>query len=131
MSCRSLDKNGDFQFGQGRASYKRGAAAIQQDVQTRLKFFQNDFFAAMSFGVDWWNLLSSNNPAAQNGILLQTRAIIIGTVAGYASFGVTGINSVGVFLNVQTRAITLQYNIRTIYSTVFADQVTISPTAHL
>jgi hypothetical protein len=129
MSIRAIDQNGDWVFGQGRSSYLTAQPAIAQDVKTRLLFFKNDFFAALAFGVDWWNLLSSKNPSAQNGILLQTRAIIIGTVAGYPSFGVAGINSVSVFLDARTRNINLQYKIRTIYSTVFSDQVTLSPAA--
>lgn len=128
MKIRALDSTGDWQFGQGLASYNTGQNAIVEDIQTRLYSFLNDVFWAMAFGVDWWNLLSSKNPAAQNGIILQTRNMILGAPGGYSSFGVTGINSMEAYENVQTRNLILQYNIRTIYTTSYADKVAIAPT---
>lgn len=117
MIIRSLSPTGDWQFGQGRSSFATGQGAIAENIQTRLLSFQNDLFWALGFGVDWWNLLSSRNPDAENGILAQARLMIIGNSAGYPSFGVSAINSVYVSMDARTRRLSLQYNVRTIYST--------------
>ena len=127
MIIRSLTPEGDWNWGQSLNSFNAGQAAIAEDVQTRLMFFQQDYFCSLLFGVAWWQLLSSKNPAAQNGILLQTRQIIMGTVAGYASFGVTGINSVNVYEDARTRDLSLEYDISTIYTTSFRGSVKIPP----
>jgi hypothetical protein len=122
---RALDGAGDWTWGQGLSSFNTGQAAVAQDVGTRLLLFLGDFFFAMLCGVDWWNLCSSKNPAAQNGIILQTRQMILGTVGGYPSSGVTSINSLNVYLNPRTRQLSLEYNINTIYTTSYTDSVTV------
>ena len=125
MIIRAIDGEGDWLWGQSLGSFNSGQAAIAEDVQTRLLFFQQDYFSALLFGVNWWQLLSSKNPAAQNGILLQTRQMILGSVAGYASFGVTAINSVNVFEDARTRDMSVEYDISTIYTTSFRGTATI------
>ena len=122
---RSIDENGDWQWGQGLSSFVTGQAAVAQDVKTRLLFFLNDWFAAMNFGIAWFDLCGSKNPAAQNGIILQTRQMLISAVGGYAPYGVTAINSLNVYEDVQTRNLTLEYNINDIFTTGFTDSVTV------
>ena len=109
MKIRGLDSNHDFEFGSGLGSFCTGQAAIAENVETRLLFFQNDFFAAMLLGVDWFNLLGTFNPAAEQGILLQVRNVIA------QSFGVTSINSVDVEMDNATRQLTVAYHANSIY----------------
>lgn len=125
MSFRALDGEGDWTFGQGRSNYATGQAAIAFDVQTRQMMFRNDCFAALLFGIQWFLWLSSKNPAAANGILLETRQMLIGTVGGYPSFGVEAINSVNLFQDPRTREFELTYDVATIYSLSFQGSVKI------
>lgn len=107
---RGISASNDWQFGQGRGTYFRDQKALMADIKTSLLFFLNDFFAAMNVGIDWWNLLGGKNPAAQNGILLQTRQTIIGVE------GVVRINSVSARMDSTNRKITITYNIDSVFS---------------
>ena len=109
-SIRALDGAGDWAFGQGLSNYLTGQAAIIQDVETALLFFQNDCFWATTFGVDWWNLLGQTGGAAENAILLQCRKVILGV------HGVVSIASVNASLNSSSRTLTISYSINTVYS---------------
>ena len=117
MIFRSIDSSGDWNWGQNLNSYFTGQTAIAANVQTRLLFFQNDFFGALNLGVDWWNLLGSTNPSAETGILLQTRQVIA------TSYGVTGINSIDVATEGPQRTITLTYDLSSIFTTSFQGSV--------
>lgn len=100
----------DWTFGQGTGTYLIQQRAIAVDIKTAVLFFLNDFFAAMSTGIDWWNLLGSQNPAAKANILLQTRAAII------SREGVVQINSATITVDPSTRRARVFFNIDTIYS---------------
>lgn len=110
MLFRQIYATNDWAFGQGRGSYLTGQDALGANIKTRLLFFLNDCFFAMSTGIDWWNLLGTKNPAALNNILIQTRQVIA------SSEGVVRINSVSVKFNSVERNVELTYNIDTIYS---------------
>jgi hypothetical protein len=112
MIFRAISAANDWQFGQGVGSYFKKQDAVSANLKTRLLFFLNDCFYAMSTGIDWWNLLGSKNPSAQAQILLATRQTII------ESEGVVRINSVDVSVNPVTRKATLNYDILTIYGNV-------------
>ncbi len=111
MKIRALSDTHDWEFGSGLGSFCTGQAAIAENVETRLLFFQGDCFFAMLLGVDWWNLLGTFNPAAEQGILLQVRNVIA------QSFGVTSINSVDVEMDNATRRLTVAYHANSIYTT--------------
>lgn len=110
MTFRSISTTGDWQFGQGRSSYATKEAAIELNIRTRLLSWLNDCFFSMNAGVDWHNLIGAKNPGAEIGIKLQTRVILAD------SYGVTRINSVDTSINRSTRALTLHYNIDTIFT---------------
>jgi len=61
MKVRRIDKNGDWTFGQGTANYADGAEAVRQNVLTRLKSFQNDWFLDMNACIDWLSILGNKN----------------------------------------------------------------------
>lgn len=110
MKIRALNSAGDWQFGNGLGSFLTKQGAIAENVQTSLLCFKYDAFWNTPFGVDWWNLLGGKNPAAETGILLQVREMII------SCFGITAINSVDVIMDSQTRKITVLYNLNSIFS---------------
>jgi hypothetical protein len=116
VKIRSINAVGDWNFGQGLGSYNMGLKAIEEDVLTRQLSFKNDAFWNLQFGVDWWNLLGSKNPAAENGILTQTREMLIGAPGGVPAFGIVTINSVGVSEDPISRGISVSYSANTIYS---------------
>lgn len=110
MLFREIAATNDWAFGQGKGSYFTREKAIGANIKTRLLFFLNDCFFAMSTGIDWWNLLGTKNPAALNNILIATRQVIA------SSEGVVKINSVTVDYNSVARSVTISYNIDSIYS---------------
>lgn len=112
MIFRAISAANDWQFGQGLGSYFKKQQAVNANLKTRLLFFLNDCFYAMSTGIDWWNLLGAKNPGATNQILLATRQTII------QSEGVVRINSVAVAVDARTRRATVNYDILTIYGNV-------------
>ena len=107
---RAIDSDGDWVFGQGLGSYLTGQAAIVQDIQTALQFFQNDCFWNETFGVDWWNLLGQFGKAVENTIILQVRNVISNIA------GVVSINSVTAVWNTSTRSLLIQWNVNTVFS---------------
>lgn len=110
MIFRGISASNDWQFGQGLGSYFKRDKAVNANLRTRLLFFLNDCFFAMTVGIDWWNLLGSKNPAAKENIILATRQVII------QSEGVVRINSVEVTVDTSTRRAFIKWNIDTIYS---------------
>lgn len=110
MTFRQISTAGDWQFGQGRGSYFTREKAIAANIRTSMLFFLNDYFAAMNFGIDWWNLLGAKNPTARNNILLETRRMLA------SCEGVVRINSVEAVMDDVTRDFTVYYNVDSIYS---------------
>lgn len=110
MTIRNLDQNDDWTFGAGRQNYLRDELAIELNIKTRLKSFLNDCFWAMDFGIDWWNLLGTNNPMAESNIILQCRKVIAD------SYGVVNIDTVTATTDRATRKLTVTFTIATIYS---------------
>lgn len=58
---RRLNGLGDFTFGRGLADFVKRDDQIVQNVQTRIKEFQNDYFLNLRRGIDWRTLLSTKN----------------------------------------------------------------------
>jgi len=61
MSVSKLDANGDWTFGQQLAGYYTGTDEVKQNVLTRIKSFQRDWFMDQSAEIDWFNILSNRN----------------------------------------------------------------------
>lgn len=110
MIFRAINNSGDWVFGQGRGSYFTKQLAIAANIKTSLLFFLNDYFAAMTFGIDWWNILGGKNPAARNNVILETRRMLA------SCEGVVRINSVEVLMDDNTRAVQIFYNIDSVWS---------------
>lgn len=108
MIFRGLDSSGDWQFGQGYGSYAHGQSAVLLNVKTALLTFLADAFWNATFGIDWINLLGTKG--TQNAILASVRQMIA------QCEGVTGISAVSFSANTQTRRMTIQATVSTVYS---------------
>lgn len=117
MIFRAINNSGDWQFGSGKGSYFTQLDAVMANVKTSLLFFLNDYFAAMDFGIDWWNLLGTKQPLAEQNILLQTRAMLA------SCEGVTRINSVEATVDSANRVITIHFSVDTLYSRNTVDSI--------
>ena len=61
MKVSRLDSNGDWCFGLSSADYLTGSDAIRQNVATRIKCFQDDWFLDMDSEIDWLSILGNKN----------------------------------------------------------------------
>ncbi|MBE0469603.1 MAG: hypothetical protein IBX55_08885 [Methyloprofundus sp.] len=89
MKVSGLDKNKDWTFGRGKATYIQDSAAIAQAVETRIKEFKNDWYADVDAGIDWLTLLSNRNTQKQieneiRRVILQTRGVIALTALDFS-----------------------------------------------
>jgi hypothetical protein len=110
MKFRGITETNDWTFGAGVQSYFTDSQAIGANVKTRLQTFLGECFFALNLGVDWWNLLGTKNPIAQQNIILQCRSVIA------QSYGVTRINTVTPVFDSTTRSLTVSYDIDTIFT---------------
>lgn len=115
MKHRALDVNGDFTFGKGLANYAVDEAAIELNVRTRILSWVNNCFFAMQDGIDWSRRLDVGQ---DQNLINDIRTLIL------QSQGIVGINSLTYNLNRKTRALTITYNVVTIYSQAFQAEVT-------
>jgi hypothetical protein len=57
MRVRRNDSNGDWMYGRSARDYATGEEAIRQNLVTRIKSFQNDWFLDAGAEIDWFDLL--------------------------------------------------------------------------
>ena len=114
MSFRNLDGNHDWVFGSGRNDYVTENQEIALNIKTRILSFLGDCFFAINEGIDWFNLLDYRY---QNRLELAVQETIKNTP------GVTGINDIQVLLGAN-RKITIQYDIQTVFSANYEDEIT-------
>lgn len=113
MSIRNLDVNHDWTFGAGRNNYVTENQEIALNLETRILSFLGDCFFAINEGIDWFNLLDYRY---QPRLELAVQEVIKNTP------GVTAINNVDVLLGAN-RKITIAYNINTVYTNNFQNEV--------
>lgn len=106
MIFRSLDNNGDWNFGQGLESYATDDNAIAFDIQTSILSFFKDCWFAPDAGIDWMRLLGTKS--TQQEIQLNIRGTILKVN------GVTKVNTINLVYN--NRHLSVSYNINTIFS---------------
>ena len=117
MKIRALTTDGDFVFGRGKSSYLADDAAINLNLQTRLKSWIGDCFFDINAGIDWLNRTDKNQ---KDNLLNDLRSLIL------QSYGVVGVSSVTSSLDPDTRAFSVQYSITTIYSSSFTSAVSLA-----
>lgn len=115
MIIRSLDGNHDFNFGKGIQSYVNNDKAIAENIDTRLLSFLNDCFFDMNSGIDWFRLLGTKNTKEE--IILSCRAVIL------QSYGAVKVNKIDVVFDSNSRHITITYNIDTIFTQQFSQNL--------
>jgi len=110
MKFRGIDANGDWMLGQGLGSYAQGQAAIALDIAARVRSRKGNCFFAPTDGVDYTNLLEKGRikdfELEMSNCIMQTT-------------GVVKINSLTAVLNERTRAMTMTYDVQTIYTRSF------------
>lgn len=119
MIFRALGTDNDWTFGKGKESYLFNQAAVAQNIRTRLLSFLNDCFFDMNAGVDWF--LYFGTPGKNQEIILKSRAVIL------QSYGVVSVNSIDLNVNRVTRASVLTYNINTIYTINYSENLQVNP----
>lgn len=113
MIVRSLDQNGDWQFGKGKNDYRVNADAVSQNLTTRIRSFLGDCFFALDAGIDWFGLLGAKDKLA---LQLAVSATILNTP------DVLKINSLLIVTDVNRR-ITITYDVTTIYQQILNAEV--------
>ncbi len=103
---RQLNSSHDWTFGQSKNNYLSGNAAIAQNINTRLYAVLGNCFFDLSAGINWFNLLGSNQ---QTQLSLSISNTILNTpnVTGLLQLS---IKKVG-------RALNVVYQVQTVYST--------------
>ena len=112
MTFRNLEAD-DWTFGIGRNNYVSENQEIALNLKTRIMSFLGDCFFATNEGIDWWNLLDYKY---QNRLENAVQEVVKDTP------GVTAINSIDVLVGAN-RKICIQYDIQTIYSTSYVDEI--------
>ena len=77
MIVSGLTVGGDWRFGKGRAVYLRKSDAIHQNVVTRLRSFDNDWFLDISQGLPWIDMLGTRDQ--EKRILREIEAVVLAT----------------------------------------------------
>jgi hypothetical protein len=111
---RAIDANGDWVFGLGLQAYASGSAAVALDCQMSLLMVENDCFFAPTGWADWFNLLGTSNQAA---LLFSIQAVLL-NVDGVNSATITSLN-----LDPSTRALSVSYEVTTVYGTSITDSI--------
>lgn len=109
MRVRKIDLNGDWTFGQSNSNYCADTISLAQNIKTRLQCFLGDAFSDLTLGIDWWLLLGGKNQLAAE---LAISTTILNTE------GVTGLREISANLDARSRALSVQYEVNTIYGTV-------------
>jgi hypothetical protein len=109
VKIRALDSDGDWIFGQGKASYLVGLSAVIEDISTALNTFMGECFWDLGFGVDYFNLAGAKVEVMQQNLILQCRKMIA------TRQGVTRVVSVESTFNRTRRSFTIKYTVNTVY----------------
>lgn len=117
MKFRSLTATGDWTFGSGNANYATDERAIELNIATRIRSYKNDCFFDYNAGIDWVSRLDKGQ---KENLINDLKNLLI------QSYGVVKINSVDVVEDKVTRALTMTYNVDTIFSESFTSAVAIA-----
>lgn len=106
IKVRQLDKDGDRTFGKGTANYIDQDLGISQNIQTRLKSIQGDFFLDTNANIDWFNILGQKN----NEDIIKSEVYRV----AFNTDGVITVNSVSISTD-ELRNATINVSVDTIY----------------
>lgn len=118
MSVAGLDSSEDWQFGRGLASYLRNSDEIRQNVLTRLRSFTDDWFADMSAGIPWLDLLGARESEKRMLRDIETAILRTDGVRSIERLRVTDIDG--------ERAATIEISVIDIFDERFDESVSIT-----
>ena len=110
MSVSRLSDTGDWTFGQQLAGYIRGSEEVLQNVVTRIKSFQRDWFLDQSAEIDWFNLLSNRN--TQETAEMQIASTVVNTN------GVASLDELDLIIDSEKRSASVSLTYTDIYKNV-------------
>lgn len=122
MIVRSIDTEGDWNFGKGKNDYKKDNKAVAQSIKTRLSSFLGDCFFDANAGIDWFNLLGGKNQLAIN---LAVSTTLLNTE------DVTEIKQLSVSLSAASRQLSITYTVKTSFGIVSNAEVYVAPQSYL
>lgn len=111
---RAIDTNRDWAFGRGLQDYRTGADELAQAVGTRIRSWQGNAFFDPAQGVDWNNLLDIGTKPLLD---LDIQRVM------YQTAGVVRIRSYKSTLDRETRELTVEANLDTIYGEMALTEV--------
>lgn len=106
MIFRSLDSNGDWVFGSGKASYANTNQAIIFSIETSLRTFFGECFFDTQIGQQWFDIVDYRN---KDLIVLTIKSAIT------QLYGVINVNELEYTYDVN-RVLTIKYDIDTLYT---------------
>lgn len=109
MIFRALDADGDWIFGNGINSFLTDAAAMVENLKTRIRTWKRECFFALDLGPDWDNYLGIGT---QGLLEVDIRRVILG------SDGVIRIDDFTSTLDRGARALTVQANLLTVFGSL-------------
>lgn len=108
-------------LGQGIGSYAQGQAALALDIAARIRSRKGNCFFAPNDGIDYTNLYEKGRQkdflTAMSNCIMQTPEVV-------------KINAISTHINPRTRAVSMTYDVQTIYTRSFKatlDNVTGAP----
>lgn len=110
MKFRGLDAAGDWQLGQGLGSYAKDADALALSIKTRLLSWVGDCFFALQDGIDYHNRLDKGQ---KNNLVTELSNAVMQTN------GVVRIKSLSAALDAKTRALSVTYDVQTVFTKSF------------
>jgi len=116
MRVSGLDKNNDWTFGLGKASYKVRSARVVQNMLTRIKSFKFDWFLDTTAHIDWLTILGNRDN--QDIILRELARVILSTD------GIVIIDRLEVRrIDTETRKAFIDIEVTDVYSETYAELI--------
>lgn len=110
MIVRAITSTGDWTYGAGKNNYLSANAAVAQTIATRLLSFLGDCFWATNAGIDWFSFLGGSKSLL--ALQLAINAVILN------SDNVTGIITLNVIFDPETRNVEIDYEASTSFGNV-------------
>lgn len=115
MKVAGLNSSDDWRFGRGRATYIKDSDAVAQNVKTRIREFQQDWYANTRKGIDWITLLGSRNTRRQ--IENEVRRVVLTTR------GVASLDSLELIVDTVDRRATIRLTYTDVFSGTFDQEI--------
>lgn len=115
MRVSGITSTGDWTFGRGKANYKAKSEAVRQNVTTRLREFQSDYFANVTRGIDWITIMGTRGN--EDRILREIERRVLTTT------GVRSIDRLDIVRRDADRSVTIELRFTDLFDTSFIERV--------